>query len=151
MENNLLQVAEVEVSYRQNYKISERPKITQSFDAYQLFLNNWNKGRISYLEEFKVMLLNRSNRVLGIVDISLGGLNGTVVDPRIIFAIALKGNADSLILCHNHPSGNLKASSADIRITQQLKDGGLILGIKVNDHLIISKEGYYSFGDDGMM
>jgi DNA repair protein RadC len=110
MEKDLLQVAEVEVSYKQNYKINERPKVNSSFDAYELFFANWNKGRISYLEEFKVMLLNRNNRVLGIVDISLGGLNGTVVDPKIIFSIALKGNASGVILCHNHPSGNLKAS-----------------------------------------
>ena len=152
MENNLLHLAEVEVIYKQNYKIIERPKITKAYDAYVLFFRNWNKGKISYLEEFKVMLLNRDNRVLGIVDVSLGGATGTVVDPKIIFAIALKGNASAIILCHNHPSGNLKTSEADRRITEQLKSGGKLLEIEVHDHLIInSDDGYLSFADEGLM
>lgn len=148
---NLLHVAEVEVSYKQNYKINERPRVTSSSEAYELFYQTWNKGKISFIEEFKVMLLNTNNRVLGIVDISLGGLNMTVVDPKVVFAIALKANASSIILCHNHPSGNLKASSADIRITRQLKEGGKLLEIEVHDHLIITSDnGYYSLNDEGM-
>lgn len=152
MENNLLHLAEVEVTYKQNYKIIERPKVTKAYDACVLFSTNWNKGKISYLEEFKVMLLNRDNRVLGIVDVSLGGVAGTVVDPKIIFAIALKGNASALILCHNHPSGSLKPSESDKRITQQLKSGGKLLEIEVHDHLIINSDnGYFSFADNGLM
>jgi DNA repair protein RadC len=151
MVNELLQVAEVEVSYRPKFKASERPKVTTSEEVYLLFLNQWNLDKIQLQEEFKVMLLNRNNRVLGIADISVGGVSGTFVDPKKIFAIALKANASNLVLCHNHPSGNLRTSEADIRLTKKLVQAGLLLELPVYDHLIITNDGYYSFADDGMM
>lgn len=151
MENNLLQVAEVEVSYRPKFKPSERPKVTSSLEVYNIFLNRWNKDKIEFQEEFKIMLLNRNNKVLGIADISVGGLNGTVADPKIIFSIALKANASYVVLAHNHPSGNLRTSEADIRLTKKLVQVGLLLELPVYDHLIITNDGYYSFADDGMM
>ena len=151
MENNLLQVAEVEVSYRPKFKASERPKVSTSLEVYNLFINQWNRDKIELLEEFKIMLLNRTNRVLGIADISSGGVSGTFVDPKVIFSIALKGNASSIVLCHNHPSGNLRTSEADIRLTKKLTQAGLLLELPIYDHLIITNYGYYSFADDGMM
>jgi DNA repair protein RadC len=151
MVNELNSVSEVEVTYRPKFKASERPKVVTAEQAYQIFINQWNLDKIELQEEFKVMLLNRNNKVLGIADISMGGVSGTVVDPKIVFAVALKGNASSIILCHNHPSGNLKTSEADMRITRQLKEGGLILELPIYDHLIISNDGYYSFADNGMM
>lgn len=151
MENNLLQVAEVEVSYRPKFKASERPKVSSSLEVYKLFINQWNRDKIELLEEFKIMLLNRNNRVLGIANISSGGVSGTFVDPKIVFSIALKGNASSIVLAHNHPSGNLKTSEADVRLTKNLVQAGLLLEIPIFDHLIITNYGYYSFADDGMM
>lgn len=151
MENNLLQVAEVKVSYRPKFKASERPKVSSLIEVYNLFINQWNRDKIELLEEFKIMLLNRNNRVLGIANISSGGVSGTFVDPKIVFSIALKGNASSIVLAHNHPSGNLKTSEADIRLTKNLIRAGLLLEIPVFDHLIITNYGYYSFADDGMM
>ena len=151
MENNLLQVAEVEVSYRPKFKASERPKVSSSLEVYKLFINQWNRDKIELLEEFKIMLLNRNNRVLGIANISSGGVSGTFVDPKIVFSIALKGNASSIVLAHNHPSGNLKTSEADIRLTKKLVQAGLLLEIPIFDHLIITNYGYYSFADDGLM
>jgi DNA repair protein RadC len=151
MENNLLQVAEVEVSYRPKFKASERPKVSSSLEVYKLFINQWNRDKVELLEEFKIMLLNRNNRVLGIANISSGGVSGTLVDPKIVFSIALKGNASSIVLAHNHPSGNLKTSEADIRLTRNLVQAGLLLEIPIFDHLIITNYGYYSFADDGMM
>lgn len=151
MENNLLQVAEVEVSYRPKFKASERPKVSSSLEVYNLFINQWNRDKIELLEEFKIMLLNRNNRVLGIANISSGGVSGTFVDPKIVFSIALQGNASSIVLAHNHPSGNLKTSEADIRLTRNLVQAGLLLEIPIFDHLIITNYGYYSFADDGLM
>lgn len=151
MVNELSRVSEVEVTYRPKFKASERPKISTSEQAYRLFLNQWNLDKIQFQEEFKIMLLNRRNNVLGIADISMGGVSGTFVDPKVIFAIALKANASSIVLCHNHPSGNLKLSDADIRITKQLKQAGQLLELPIYDHLVITEHSYYSFADEGMM
>jgi DNA repair protein RadC len=97
------------------------------------------------------MLLNRSNRVLGISCISKGGISGTVVDVKIILQTALKANASGLIISHNHPSGNLTASSEDIKITVKLKNACKLLDLSLLDHLIITDEGYLSFADEGML
>ncbi len=144
-------VAEVQVSYKPDYNIYERPQISSSEQMYNLIKQQWDLGRINFLEEFKVVLLNRSNRVLGVVNVSMGGVSGTYVDPKVVFAIALKGNASSLILTHNHPSGSLRPSEADIKLTKRLVECGKLLEITIFDHIIISENSYYSFADDGMM
>jgi DNA repair protein RadC len=102
-------------------------------------------------EVFAVVYLNRGNRVVHTEIISEGGLTGTVVDPRIIFKKALENNATALILCHNHPSGNLRPSSADEMITRRIREGALLLDIRVMDHIIVSTEGYFSFADEGLL
>ena len=144
-------VAEVQVSYKLDYNISERPRITSSQQTYSLLKQQWDMGRIAFLEELKVILLNRSNHVLGIVDISMGGVSGTYVDPKVVFAVALKGNASGIILAHNHPSGSVRPSEADIKLTKRLVECGKLLDINVWDHIILSEESYYSFADDGVM
>ena len=141
-------VAEIQVSY--SNKNSHKEKITSGDNAYCVFLNSWSKKTIELQEEFKVMMLNNSNEVLGIYPLSKGGITGTVVDVRLIFAVALKCNATSIILAHNHPSGKLKPSDADIGITKKIKSGSDILDIKLLDHLIITKNGYYSFQENGI-
>lgn len=102
-------------------------------------------------EVFAVIFLNMANKVKHFEVLSKGGLSHTIVDPRIIFQKALEVKATSMILCHNHPSGNLKPSRADEEITAKLKSAGTLLDIKVLDHLIVSDEGYFSFADEGMM
>ena len=144
-------VAEVQVSYKPDYNINDRPRISSSNQTFQLLKSQWDMGKIAFLEEFKVLLLNRGNRVLGIVDISMGGVSGTFVDPKVVFATALKANCSSLILTHNHPSGSTRPSEADVKLTKRLVECGKLLDIIVFDHLIISEESYYSFADDGMM
>ncbi|MCX3266450.1 JAB domain-containing protein [Pedobacter agri] len=144
-------VAEVQVSYKPDYNINERPRIGSSVEMYSLIKQQWDLGRINFLEEFKVVLLNRSNRVLGVVDVSMGGVSGTYVDPKVIFAIALKGNASNLILSHNHPSGSLRPSESDIKLTKRMVECGKLLDIVVFDHLIISEDSYFSFADEGMI
>lgn len=149
--NSHFRLAELQLVYKQKYKISERPKITTSQEAYKALLSTWNLGTLGFLETFKVLLLNRANRVIGCFEVSSGGICGTVADPRVIFAAALKACAVGLILAHNHPSGNLQPSEADLQLTRKLKEGGLLLDIAVLDHLILSGESYLSFTDEGMM
>lgn len=151
MENQIMQVAEVQLIYKSKIKASLRPKITKSQDAFEVLKSNWNYESIEFIEEFKILLLNRANRVLGMIDISLGGTAGTVADPKVIFAAALKSNACGIILAHNHPSGALNPSQADIDLTRKLKGGGQLLDIGVLDHIILTSESYYSFTDEGMM
>ena len=136
-------VSEIQVSNSS----SETPKVKISTTeiAYRVFLENWDLKTIELCEEFKILCLNRANEVLGIYNHSKGGKTGTVIDQKLIFATALKCNAPAIIICHNHPSGNLTASESDIKLTKKLKKCGSFLEINVIDHLIISKNGYLSF------
>ncbi|POY38456.1 hypothetical protein C3K47_03415 [Solitalea longa] len=102
-------------------------------------------------EEFWAVFLGRSNRVLSVQNISKGGVSSTVVDPKIIFKLALEHTASNVVLVHNHPSGNLKPSQQDLILTSKLKQAGLMLDIAVVDHLIITDGGFYSFADEGKM
>jgi len=150
--NALAQVAEIELIYKSKVKTSDRPKVTTSRDAYQLFRQNWNDNKIDFIEQFKVMFLNRANKVLAIFEMSSGGVTGTVADPKLVFMAALKLNACNIILCHNHPSGNLKPRRADEELTQKIKEAGRYLDLPVIDHIILSGEDeYYSFADEGLL
>ncbi len=149
---SLTQVAEIELIYKSKIKASERPKVTTSHDAFKLFKQNWDQNKIEFIEQFKVLFLNRSNKVLAIFELSTGGVTGTVADPKLVFAAALKLNACNIILCHNHPSGSLKPSQADEALTLKIKEAGRYLDLPVIDHLIISGEdSYYSFADEGLL
>ncbi|RZK65296.1 MAG: DNA repair protein [Pedobacter sp.] len=141
-------VAEVQLSYKPHFKAQERPKITSSKQAYQIMIDNWDLDLINYIEQAKMILLNRNNRVLGIVDLSTGGGGSTVMDSRVIFSIALKATATSLILAHNHPSGNVRPSNEDIRLTEKLKQAAKLLDIVIHDHLIISENNYLSMAEE---
>lgn len=143
-------VAEVKMSYRNPVKASERVKITNSRDGYALFVENWD-STIELYETFKILLLNKANKVLGISTIGEGGVSGCVVDPKRVFQTALLASCSSIILCHNHPSGNIQPSEADIRITKKIRDAGILLDITVLDHLIITAESFYSFADEGSL
>ena len=141
-------VAEVQLSYKPHFKAQERPQISSSKQAYEVLMNNWDKNLINFLEQAKMILLNRNNRVLGIVNLSNGGSASTVMDARVVFAIALKSTATSIILAHNHPSGNLRPSSEDIGITKKLKEAAKLLDIELHDHLIITENNYLSMAEE---
>ncbi len=147
----LYEVAEVELIYKSKVKASIRSQITSSKEAYQVFLKAWDENKIEFVEQFKVLFLNKANKVLGIYDVSTGGVSGTVADPKVIFVAALKANCTGIIISHNHPSGNLKPSRQDEELTQKIKQGGQLLDIKLLDHIIVTSEGYYSFGDEGLV
>ena len=151
MVKEVLNVAEISVSYRP--AIAAKPTIVSALDAYVLFKQFFNENTIGLQESFMVMYINRANRVLGIYPMSVGGITGTVADIRLILSIALTTASTSIVLCHNHPSGNLKPSKSDIDLTARVKEGANILDIKLLDHLIISPiEGEYSsFADEGLI
>ena len=102
-------------------------------------------------EEFWLLMLNRANRVLGRFKVSQGGLSGTVIDTRIILKKALDNLSSSIIVCHNHPSGNKQPSDADVKITEKLKKAAEMLEIKLLDHIIIADKSYFSFADEGLI
>jgi len=145
----LIKVSEVKLIFKSKIKASERLKVKQTLDAYLIFRQYWDEDKIELQEQFKIMLLNQANKILGICTISTGGVTGTVTDPKLIFSTALKANATSIIVAHNHPSGNLKPSSADISFTKKLKEGARLLDLSLLDHIIITTENYYSFADQG--
>ena len=111
----------------------------------------WNRNTIELQEEFKVLLLNRGNKVLGVYPLSKGGVSSTIVDLKLLFSVALKTNASGVILSHNHPSGNLNPSNVDENLTIKIKQASEFLDIKLLDHLIITKDGYYSFADNSKL
>jgi DNA repair protein RadC len=133
---------------RRDLEADEKPRITSSKDAYEIL-----KGNLLDLphEEFWILLVNRANRVIKKVQISQGGVAGTIADPKIIFKNALEALASGVIIAHNHPSGNLTASQADIDLTKKLKEGGRLLDIQILDHLIIAGQKYFSFADEGIL
>lgn len=145
------QAAEIQLTYKSNVKPSQRPKINGSRDAYEVLKRTWNESTIDLFEEFKVMFTNRANKVLGIMEVSSGGISGTVADPKLIFVAALKAGASGMILSHNHPSGNLSPSQPDIELTRKIKEGGKLLEIQLLDHIILTSESYYSFADEGIL
>ncbi|MCW3074049.1 MAG: repair protein [Flaviaesturariibacter sp.] len=144
-------VSEIELTYTPKVKNSERPVVLNAEGAIIVFQQNWEMDKINLLEQFKVLFLNRAHKVLGILHLSSGGITGTVADVRLIFAAAIKANAVSIIIAHNHPSGVLKPSSVDMDITQKIKSAGKILDVALLDHLIVSSEGFYSFADEGLL
>ena len=144
-------VSEVELIYRSKIKASQRPQIKSSKDSYKVLLSSWDSGKIEYFEQFKILFLNQSFKVLGLYEMSSGGISGTVIDIRLIFSAALKANATNIMIAHNHPSGSLKPSDADKFYTKKIKEAGDLLDIKLLDHLIITSESYYSFADEGAL
>jgi DNA repair protein RadC len=142
--------SEIELIYKPKMKASERAVIRCSQDALGIFRASWDENKIQFVEEFKIMVLNRANQVLGIYKASQGGTYGTVLDIRLVFAAAIKANACGIILAHNHPSGQLMPSAADRELTEQIKKAGKILEIAVLDHFILTDEGHLSFVDMGI-
>lgn len=133
---------------RQVAQVKQKKYISSSRDAFEIF-----KPRLADLphEEFWVLLLNHGNKIIGEKQVSEGGVAATIVDPKKVFKIALDEGASNIILVHNHPSGNAKPSQSDIDLTERLANAGKMLDLRVIDHLIVTEEGYYSFGDEGLL
>jgi len=133
---------------RKSAGIIEAAKIKSSNDVYTIF--NPLLADLTY-EEFWLLYLNRSNKILSRHKLSQGGISGTITDVRLLIKKALELLASSIIICHNHPSGNLDPSEADTRITEKIKEAAAYFDISLLDHLIITDNGYYSYADNGMI
>ena len=145
-------LAEIKVTYKSKSRLKRKVIILNSKESFTVLYPLFNNETIGFIEEFYMLLLNRANAVLGWVKLSTGGTTGTIIDKKIIAIIALQMNASGIILCHNHPSGNIKPSEIDIKITEAVNQACQLFEIKVLDHVIISPDGtYYSFADEGVM
>ncbi|WP_417372265.1 JAB domain-containing protein [Gelidibacter japonicus] len=140
-------ISEIELHYKNqnNFKI----KVTSSLSAFEVLKESWNPNTIELQEEFKLLLLDRDNKVLGLYSLSKGGIAGTAVDVRLLMVVALRSKASAIILAHNHPSGNLKPSEQDKNITKKIISACKFLDIDMLDHIILSNKKYYSFKDEG--
>lgn len=143
------QLPEFTIKYKKG-EIVKR-KIGSSSDAAETFRLMFDADTLDYNESFIVMFLNNSNNTIGWIKLSSGGMTGTLVDIRMLMATALACGAVGIIMAHNHPSGTLKPSQADIQLTKKIKQGGDTLDIKVLDHLIITSESYFSFADENII
>ncbi len=142
-------VAAMEIGRRRkNSDLAEKPQIRSSKDVYELMASLMVD--LAH-EEFWILLLNRANKVVHTKKISQGGIAGTVIDTRLIMKSALNNLASSMILCHNHPSGNLNPSQQDKNITYKLREAGKIMDVQVLDHVIVTESGFFSFADEGLM
>lgn len=126
-------------------------KISKSEDAANLFRSIWDVDTLPICETMICIFLNRQNNTIGWFKVSQGGLSGTIVDNRLILATALNCLASAIIMCHNHPSGNLTPSKADISVTKKLKECANLMDINVHDHIILTEEGYYSMIDNNKL
>jgi len=142
-------IAEVQISYSSHVKAKDRMKVIGSKDAAEAFRIFW--PAYEHIEFSYLLMLNRQNQILGYHQLSKGGMTGAVVDVRVIFQVALKSSCTSIILGHNHPSGNLDVSDADRKITNQIKQAGVILDIPLLDHLIMTTDSYLSMADEGLL
>lgn len=147
--NTDYKVGEVELSYKSN--VRNKQKIATASDAYNMLRPTFREGTISYKEYFKVLFLNQGHEALGYTLISEGGITETTVDVRIVLQAALLTNATSLILAHNHPSGNLRASKQDIALTEHIRKAAQIMQITVLDHIILTDGNYLSFAEEGLL
>jgi DNA repair protein RadC len=144
-------VSKIELVYKSKVKPSKRPHISSSRDTYALLLRDWDEHKMYLIEQFKVLFLNHGNKVLAVYEMSSGGITCTIADPRLVFIAALELAACSIIVAHNHPSGELRPSRADEQLTAKMREAGKFLDIKLLDHVIISSEGYFSFADEGVL
>jgi DNA repair protein RadC len=144
-------VTEVELIYRNKMPPSSRPSVKASDQAYDLLLKSWDMNKIELQEQFRVMLLDRKKSCIGISTIATGGISNCLVDLKLVFATALKASASSIIIAHNHPSGNVTPSEEDKTLTARFAQAGRILELPVIDHLIVTREGYTSLADEGLL
>jgi DNA repair protein RadC len=145
------EVAEIQLIYKSKIKLSLRPQINNPHVAVSILRKYWDKDKIDFIEQFKVLLLNPAKKFVGMYEVSSGSTRGTTCEPKLVFVAALKANASGIIIAHNHPAGSLKPSVADIALTAEFQQWGKILQIPVLDHIILTSESYLSFGNEGLL
>lgn len=142
-----MELTEILISYKN--KNQDAVKVSSSVEVYNFILNHWDDDTLDIQENVKILLLNSSNTILGVYDVSRGGINSTVIDLRLVLSVALKCLASSIILVHNHPSGNINPSEQDREFTKKIKSACKFLEIQLFEHIIITRYDYFSFADNG--
>jgi DNA repair protein RadC len=143
-------VGEVGLVYKTDTSVADLPQITAPEQAYRYLLSIWDTNSLQLHEHVVLVMLNNDKKVLGWSRISTGSSRASVVDPKHVFQLALLGNCESFIMAHNHPSGTLRASAADIQLTKRLHEVGELLSIPLVDHIILTSEGYLSMKTRGL-
>jgi DNA repair protein RadC len=151
MQNLIIPEIQFSLSYKNQVKQSELRQITSSKECEEILRIVFDSSTFLWREEMLLLCLNRNNKVIGYYRVSVGGIAGTVCDPKVIFTIALNSGASAIVLAHNHPSGNLIPSNADKTLTKKIKDLGALLEIVLIEHMILTQESYYSFSDNGTL
>jgi len=141
----------VKLSYKSGANQSEGIQVKTPDDCYKVFITHWDKDQLEHKESFKMLLLNQSNVVMGIYNIAEGGLRATIVDVRIILQAAILSNATSIVLAHNHPSGDVIPGTNDMGMTKQIKQAAMYVDILLHDHIIVGKDRFYSFAAKGIL
>ncbi len=144
-------VSEVSLKYQTQTTHEEKPKISTPEEAAQYLRSIWDEDTLELREEFVVVLLNSALHVTGWSKISQGTKHATLVDPIQVAQIAILGNTTSVLLCHSHPSGLLKASVADLNLTERLRKALKLFSIQISDHIILTRDSYLSFREEGLM
>ncbi|MEX2345289.1 MAG: JAB domain-containing protein [Balneolaceae bacterium] len=144
-------MSEVKLVYQSQSQSDNKPILKHPIDVFKYLISIWDMDRIELQEEFCLLLLNNELRCTGWHRLSTGGKNATVVDISLLLIVAALGNAHSVIIAHNHPSGRLKPSHADISLTKRIYKSLNIVGITLNDHLIIHRDDYYSFSQHRLL
>jgi DNA repair protein RadC len=144
-------LSEIKVSYRSRTNHAERKAIRVPIDAVEYLREVWDKDTLEFTEYFLIICLNADHQAVGWVKVSSGGFSAALVDPRVVFAIALQTASSAVILSHNHPSGSCEPSPEDIRLTKRLKEAGDLLGIRVLGHIILTRDGALSFDERGLL
>lgn len=150
--NTAFAVPSLEVQFHTPKGMETRSRVISPDTAQEIFRSTWPPNTMNFQEVFRIMFLNRNHAIIGVYDAFRGGISATVIDPKIVMGVAVQVCASSFICAHNHPSGNLQPSQADIQITQKLQAAGMLLDIKLLDHMIFSPHGsYYSMADEGKL
>lgn len=144
-------IPEFDITLKWKGNKSELKQITSPAEAAEVCRMCFDEGKIEWIEEFIVIALNKANKVIGFYKVSSGGITGTVADPRVIFQFALLSAASGIIISHNHPSGNLRPSQADIDITRKIRDAGKMLDIELFDHIIVTDQAFLSMAEEGII
>ncbi len=138
-------VPQLSIVFKNKVPLHDLYKVCRSEDAIDLFRDIYDKEQTGWVETVYLIALNRANKVIGYCEISKGGICGTVVDCRVVFAYLILACADAFIICHNHPSGNIEPSVQDDKITKQLRDAGKLMNMTMTDHIILTETDSYSY------
>src|ERR1035437_8784082 len=147
----VMDIPEIKIRYNRSARKKFFGKITSSKDVSEFLRKTYQRGEVQLQEQFIVMYLNQSNTIVGYYKHTKGAINATIADVRLILSVGLKCAAVSIIIAHNHPSGNTRPSEADIQLTRKIKEAAKLMEISLLDHIILTKDSYYSFADEGLM